>query len=119
MNTLHLDFETRSEAVLKGPTGVGAAKYAMHPTTRVLCMAISINNGPTSIFKWPTFNPALYPNGIPPFPAELAPFVNNPEYVWVAHNAFFEECIWEYILHRPVGRQGLRKQRCVPSAGPD
>ena len=107
MNTLHLDFETRSEAVLKGPTGVGAAKYAMHPTTRVLCMAISINNGPTSIFKWPTFNPALYPNGIPPFPAELAPFVNNPEYVWVAHNAFFEECVWEYVLHQRYGWPSL------------
>ena len=48
MPTVHLDFETRSAADLKK---VGAVRYAMDPTTEILCMACRVDDGPVLLWK--------------------------------------------------------------------
>lgn len=102
MIPVHIDFETRSECNLKA---CGAAFYAQHPSTSILCMAYSINNQPTKIIKREAFSENSF---LPPgLPAELLPFIMDPQYRFIAHNAFFEECIWEYILHRRFGWPSL------------
>lgn len=79
--SLHLDFETFSEADIKK---VGAWAYANHPSTEVLCCAYAEDG----------HEPCLW------LPGDPAPFfVQGPfEYQHFAHNSFFEFCIWKYVL---------------------
>jgi len=85
---VHLDFETRSTADLRA---VGAAAYAAHPTTEVLCAAYQIDDAPV----------ALWVKGDEP-PVPLLDAVRRGATV-CAHNVLFELCIW--TLH------------CVPVLG--
>lgn len=41
---IHLDFETFSEAVIKGPKSVGSCKYAEHPSTEILCLGYAFGD---------------------------------------------------------------------------
>ena len=79
---LHLDFETRSEVNLND---VGAYKYAMHPSTEILCMGWAIDAGPVQV---------SYPPWAPVFPTDA---------IIVAHNAQFEYAIYHHILHKRYG----------------
>lgn len=94
MNKLHLDFETRSELDIKK---VGAFKYAMHPSTEIMCMAWSYNREQTpyvllaSDIKKGWTIPVEYIEGF-----RLS-----------AHSAHFEYAIWNYILHRRHGWPAL------------
>ena len=47
---VELDFETRSEAQLVGPKGIGAWKYAEHPSTRIISLAYQIDSGPVRLW---------------------------------------------------------------------
>ncbi len=88
MPLTHLDFETRSAADLKK---VGAVRYAMDPTTEVLCAAYRVDDGPVHLWK----------RGDPP-PAELIGHVAAGATV-TAHNALFELAIWTYICAPRLG----------------
>lgn len=88
MPTVHLDFETRSAADLKK---VGAVRYAMDPTTEVLCAAYRFGDGPV----------LLWQRGDPP-PADLIAAVASGATV-TAHNAMFELAIWTYICGPRMG----------------
>ena len=85
---LHLDFETRSAADLKK---VGAVRYAMDPTTEVLCAAYRFDEGPVLLWR----------RGDPP-PADLIAAVASGATV-TAHNAMFELAIWTYICGPRMG----------------
>lgn len=76
---VHLDFETRSTADLRS---IGAAAYAAHPTTEVLCAAYQIDDSPVT----------LWVKGQEP-PTPLLDAVRAGAIV-CAHNALFELCIW-------------------------
>jgi len=82
---LTLDFETRSECDLKKS---GAIKYAMHPTTEVICMGWKINDEKTQIW-----NPLTEP-----MPIKFREAFWNPNTVIVAHNVGFEKAICTYTL---------------------
>ena len=85
MKQLSIDFETFSEADIKK---LGAAAYAAHPSTEVLCMGYSIDGA----------TPKLW---LPHMP--LPDFVNNPnDYHWHAWNSFFEMCIIISVLKWPL-----------------
>ena len=103
-----IDFETRSECDLKE---CGAAKYAMHPSTEVLCMGYSVGQQDmVHMLKRPVFDENKWEDTFchsPLVPNELRPFIEDPQYAFTAHNAFFEECIWEYVLHRRYGWPSL------------
>jgi DNA polymerase bacteriophage-type len=48
MTRLHIDFETASVADLRK---VGAAAYAAHPQTHILCMAYAFDNDPVTVWE--------------------------------------------------------------------
>jgi DNA polymerase len=81
---LVLDVETRSTVDLKK---VGAARYAMHPSTDIWCAAYAIDDGPVQ----------LWVRG-DPLPADLLAAIADPECTIVAHNAAFERAIWRHVL---------------------
>lgn len=101
MNTfdLTIDFETRSAAPLKK---CGAAAYAQHPSTEVICLAL----------KWRDQEPVIWYSPAFRFPEcpEWAglPLIGCPEVVRMmeqadlieAHNAQFEFFIWKYVMPR-------------------
>lgn len=96
----HIDFETYSEAGYskgvqgwtglpsghKGIEAVGAAKYAEHESTRVLCLAYQLPGGPIQVWT---------PNDEPPY--DLCAWVAELKGV-EAFNAVFEYYIWNYCL---------------------
>lgn len=98
MKKLFIDFETRSLLDIKK---CGAWRYAMHPSTEVLCAAAY---------------PSDWTGGVPLVIAghdisagtsvDLADMLRHAEVV-VAHNAHFEYAIWNYILHKRYGWPSL------------
>ncbi len=102
MPTVHLDFETRSAADLKK---VGAVRYAMDPTTEVLCASYRVDDGPVRRWK----------RGDAP-PADLIALVGQGATV-TAHNALFELAIWTYVCGPRLGWGPLspRQMDCTMS----
>lgn len=124
------DFETYSEAgflwdpsverwrgVTKGKRGlpaVGAAAYAQHPTTEVLCLAYDLGSGPqlwipggmtdtvrnvlirgTHLWLWDCIIPDAQPTA-------LFEYLGNGGLL-EAHNSMFEYLIWLYVCHGRMG----------------
>lgn len=82
---LHLDYETASECPLKT---AGAHKYAAHPTTRVLMLAWSLDDGP--IHLWEPHKDLL--------PGDLYALLLDPNVTKIAFNATFERMITKCVL---------------------
>lgn len=107
-----MDFETRSEANLKK---VGAYKYATHPSTDVLCLAWAVDDGEVDLWH-PSFEDqtpfvaktkrerALKGRNIPlsPTPRGLLRLIEEGDLV-EAHNAYFERCIWRFVMVEKYG----------------
>ncbi len=74
---VELDFETASEAQIVGPKGIGAWRYAEHPSTRVISLSYQIDKGPVRLWipGWK-------------FPQALRAAINLGA-TFVAHNAQF------------------------------
>lgn len=98
MRKLTIDFETRSAAPLKK---CGAAAYAAHPSTEVICLALKPEGYEPVIWFAPPFDAA-----IPHLPAGCQVTAQR---VWMlmqeadiieAHNAQFEYFIWKYVMYR-------------------
>ena len=103
MKKAHLDFETRSTVNIKT---AGAAIYASHHSTEILCLSFSYDDKPVQIIKRDVFNQSR-----PVFPSGLLPFVTDENYRLMAHSAFFEYQIWENILHKRFGWPSLKDPR--------
>lgn len=88
---LHLDFETRSTVPFgksAGPKGVNAQQYARHPTTEIRHACWAVNDEPVQHWHAWRGDPA---------PDELLQLVADGWTV-CAHNAGFEQAIWEAIM---------------------
>lgn len=100
MLKVHLDFETRSACDLKK---AGAYVYSTHPTTEVICMSYKIGNGITENI------PLIYMSKEPryflatPAYSDLMEAIKNPDVIFVAHNAFFEQVIYLNVLVKRFG----------------
>jgi DNA polymerase len=81
MPVVRLDFETRSAADLPS---VGAYAYARHPSTTILSVAWTVDDGPVK--------GALTEAGR--LPDELLDLAADPASVFAAFNAQFERAIW-------------------------
>lgn len=79
---IYLDFETRSAIKLDD---AGSWRYARDPSTSILCLAWTVDDGPVEVWT-----PAEK------FPKGLAKAINSGELV-EAHNAAFERAIWTSI----------------------
>ena len=96
-----MDFETYSEEDIKN----GAHKYAAHPLTDVLCLAVMIDNGPQVRLWLPPTSPVLLSAAESIADAELQALVQEADEIH-AHNAQFERLIWRAVM---VGKYGFDK----------
>lgn len=110
-----LDFETASAADLKT---CGASVYAQHPTTEILCLVWERSDYPGVTREW-------VPGETTGETKALLNAVNNPDVIFVAHNAGFEQAIWQYIMVEvfgfpplPVGRWEDTMATCAWKALP-
>lgn len=106
MNTI--DFETRSKVSVKD---VGAYEYARHPSTDVLCLAYLLDGGdevdlwhPAFRDQTPLVGKTKRERDAPPWdlleslaPEELFYAVTAGK-LFEAHNAFFERCVWHFVM---------------------
>lgn len=83
---LTLDYETRSECELRN---CGGSEYARHPSTEIICLGYKIEDEPAKLW-FPILGDRM--------PAELLTALCNPEFIRVAHNAFFEQSISHFVL---------------------
>jgi len=90
---VHIDFETRSTVDI---WETGAWIYSAHPTTHVHCVAIAVDDGKVHVSN--EFN-------------KLVELAMNPDVIFVAHNAFFERCIWKNIMEKKYGLPAIPLQR--------
>ena len=90
---VHIDFETRSTVDI---WETGAWIYSAHPDTHVHCVAIAIDDGEVHVGT--DFS-------------KLADLAADQDTIFVAHNAFFEQCIWKNIMVKKYGLPGIPIQR--------
>jgi DNA polymerase len=110
MLNVHLDFETRSELSVKD---VGGWVYSTHPSTEPICLAYQVNNLPIVSWELGTFQYYRAMGGIEL--EELYRLAADPTVIFVAHNAFFEQCIWANIMVPKYGMPPIpiRRWRCT------
>lgn len=97
MKRLTLDYETRSELELPD---VGAWIYAHHPSTEIICAAWKVDDGETKLW---------FPIKDPHVPKDLEDLFCDENVLRVAHNAFFEQMITEFVLGPKYGTPRLQK----------
>jgi len=89
---IHLDFESRSEVdIFKS----GAWVYSIHPSTKILCYCFAHNGGEVFLAT----QKEIKKNRCPP---SIKKYIDAGE-IFVAHNSFFEYCIWHNILVKQFG----------------
>jgi DNA polymerase len=106
------DFETRSDANLKK---VGAYEYSAHDSTLATCLGFKSDKSKTChLLKFHQMQKHWdeQPEG---FKAVWFDWIADPDVVFSAHNAFFEQCIYENVLVRRLGwpRIPTSKWRCT------
>jgi DNA polymerase bacteriophage-type len=91
LDTLHIDFETRSEVGLsnKDEDSVGLYNYSVHPSTRALMLAWALNDEKISL--WGILRGQ-------PMPAILKEAFENPAVMIAAWNSPFERHVLKYVL---------------------
>lgn len=120
---LTIDFESRSVAKLGLVKSVGAWRYSEDPSTRIFCLAVKPDNRKPYIWIAPWVIKLLdkaFPSGkwTDHFPtminfADLVWHINNAETI-EAHNAGFEQALWENIMRPQYGAPEIkiRRWRC-------
>lgn len=93
MPKVHLDFETKSRTDIKKR---GAKIYSEDPSTQILCLAYGVDDRPIKLLDPLDL---LFPSTT----AELRELAEDPNVIFCAHNAFFEQCIWEEIMVKRLG----------------
>lgn len=115
MKKLTIDFETRSAAPIKK---VGAAAYAQHPTTEVICLALKWEDQEPRIWYSPTFQEMIDTNTAG---RQVLAFLTKAQVMEAmeeadlieAHNAQFEYFIWKYVMPKyGFPMFDARKLRC-------
>lgn len=89
-----IDFETRSRADLKK---VGQQRYAMDPSTDVLCLSYKVPGMKRPKTWFPSWVAAILGVPAPADPVELFKWIEEGGMV-EAHNAMFERAIWRNIM---------------------
>lgn len=82
---LWLDLETRSQCDL---TREGLLRYAMHPSTQIICMSYAFDDEPVT--TWFASDA--------PFPAEVRDYIQNTDKPLSAQNAAFERHMFDFVI---------------------
>lgn len=104
----YIDFETQSEVDLKK---VGATAYALHPSTRIVCMAFALpSSNVVQVYEPNNFEADILQN-IGWVQAQL----EKQDFYFIAHNAYFDATIWNEVATRQFGfpRVPYSKWRCT------
>ena len=106
---LTIDFETRSVAPIQK---VGAAAYAEHPTTEVICLALKWDKEEPVIWYAPPFRQQVEFDLDVVSKSEVESMIAEADII-EAHNAAFEYNIWKYTMPK-YGFEMLdvKKLRC-------
>lgn len=102
MRYVVVDFETASRANLQK---VGAWKYAQDLSTFILCLALKL-----VVDAIPNRTRVLGEQALHAIDAELLELCNDPEVIFVAHNAGFEQAMWKFHMV-PLGYPELPPER--------
>jgi len=105
---IHIDFETKSELNI---WDVGAWAYSAHPSTEILCMAYAVDDDENiQLARKFTTNDAQNP-----YTLDALLLASSRGDLLVAHNAFFEQCIWKNILVKRFGwpEVPIERWRCT------
>lgn len=93
-----LDYETRSEADLKK---VGSYDYARDPSTEIICLGYRFGTRETlrdaPVHLWEPLRLGEFA------PDDLLAAIRDPNVMFVAHNALFEQVITRYVLAEYYG----------------
>lgn len=102
---LYIDFETRSEVDLKN---VGGALYAEHPSTQIMCIGYKFAPSGSYTITVPNDSGRLDD-------LSLWEAAADPNVIFVAHNAPFEQAIWAEIMVKRYGypEVPIRRWRCT------
>jgi DNA polymerase len=108
---IHCDFETRSECDLKK---AGAFEYAAHPSTEVLCLAFKTSYGHVYLFDFEQMQKPFREQK-PTFQNAWGDWIEKDIFLFIAHNAFFEQSIYNEILVKRFGwpEIPITKWRCT------
>ncbi len=106
------DFETISRAPLKK---CGAYEYSLDPSTIASCLAFKASNSPkTHLLKYAQMQLpwSKQPENLR---RQWQAWIDDPNVIFSAHNAFFEQCIYNNILVKRLGWPAIRlnKWRCT------
>lgn len=93
-NLVYIDFETASEAALKK---VGAWLYARHPSTHTQCLVFGIDANNLHLVKNEDHALERYEGQF------LFEFADDSNCIFVAHNAYFDQQIWQAIMVEKYG----------------
>ncbi|NIV93775.1 hypothetical protein GWN42_13500 [candidate division KSB1 bacterium] len=104
---VHIDFETRSPIDLKR---FGAWIYAKHPETEILCLGYSIGSGKSRIWV-----PEYFSDSGTSIPELLLKSIERGDF-FEAHNAFFEQVIWQRVCVERWDWPRLPLNRWIDSA---
>ncbi len=99
MQAVVLDFETVSACDLKA---AGAWRYAEDPTTDALCASVTIKPSGDSFLWTPNHKASM---------ERLRRLAEDPEVIFVAHNAGFEKAIWRKIMVPVFGMPDIPNSR--------
>lgn len=105
---LTIDFETRSACDLKK---AGQWRYAEHPTTDVLCLAIKVDDKPARIWipeKFRVYDLGL--KGCELTDLDVVKLILSADEI-EAHNTEFELAIWHHIMHKRYGFPDLPMEK--------
>lgn len=107
-----IDFETRSRAELKK---IAAYEYSMDPSTIATCLGFKADNEEKDYLLDFKFMQTKWDNLPVAFQKKWIYWITNPEVVFSAHNAFFEQCIYRNVLVRKFGWPYIsdHKWRCT------
>lgn len=108
---IFIDFETRSEANIKE---TGAWVYSLHPSTDVLCVAVKLNDLPTTLRTAANLRTMKLLGNIEK--TFLYQKIVQGEELFEAHNAFFEKSIWQNVMVKKYGWPEIADHRWRCSA---
>lgn len=94
-----VDFETQSRCDLKA---AGTFEYSKDKSTRALCFALKMPGVKTGILKYDQIM-RPYREQSENFRRHWEIWAEAPSFFFVAHNAFFEQCIYNNILVEKLG----------------
>lgn len=102
MRYVVVDFETASRANLQK---IGAWKYAADMSTFPLCLSIKVVTD-----KIPAPTRCMTEKQLHALDPELMELANDPEVIFIAHNAGFEQAMWKFHMV-PMGYPELPPER--------